>query len=75
MIVAGLKAFGMTLFLCIFVLIKIWIMKKWKVTFLLNGSNRAEEVHAHSNNEAMKIVRERYSSAGILSVSNAVEIR
>jgi hypothetical protein len=50
-------------------------MKKWKVTFLLNGSNRAEEVHAHSNNEAMKIVRERYSSAGILSVSNAVEIR
>jgi hypothetical protein len=27
-------------------------MKKWKVTFLLNGSNRAEEVLAHSNNEA-----------------------
>jgi hypothetical protein len=50
-------------------------MKKWKVTFLLNGSNRAEEVLAHSNNEAMKIVRERYQSSGTLSMSNAVEVK
>ena len=50
-------------------------MKKWKVTFLLNGSNRAEDVLAHSNNEAMKIVRDRYKSAGQLTINNAVEIK
>lgn len=50
-------------------------MKKWKVTYLLNGSNRADEVYAHSNNEAMNIVRERYGAAGQLSVKNAIEIK
>jgi hypothetical protein len=58
-----------------FDVLKLQPMKKWKVTFLLNGRNRAEEVLAHSNNEAMKIVRERYQSSGMLSVSNAVEVK
>jgi hypothetical protein len=50
-------------------------MKMFKVTFLLNGSNHAEEVYAHSNNEAMNLIRERYKSARHLTVNNAVEIK